>query len=80
MFALIEPRRRLIKSIFGEITDMTNEAQAMPLISIMWNAGAIVGPIIGGTLSTPAQQYPNSFVARVRLFQDYPYVHRILIC
>jgi len=52
----------------------------MPLLSIMWNVGSVVGPILGGFLSTPAQQYPNSFVARVRLFQDFPYVYRSLLC
>src|SRR5258708_7004593 len=50
----------------------------MPLASITWNVGCIVGPMLGGTLSTPAQQYPNSFIARVRLFQDYPYVGCVL--
>ena len=80
MCALTEPRHSVIKSIFGEITDSTNEAQAMPLINIMWNVGAIVGPILGGTLSAPAQQYPNSFLSRVRLFQNYPYVYCILQC
>lgn len=78
--ALTEPCCSVIKSILGEITNPTNEAQVMPLVSIMWNVGAIIGPILGGTLSTPAQQYPNSFVARVRLFQDYPYVYHRLLC
>ena len=74
LYALTEPRCSVIKSILGEITNPTNEAQVMPLISIMWNVGSIIGPILGGTLSTPAQQYPNSFLAHVQLFQDYPYV------
>ena len=69
----------VIQSIIGEITDATNEAQAMPLNSIVWNIGSIFGPMLGGILSTPARQYPNSFIARVRLFQDYPYVCRGLL-
>jgi len=74
--ALIETRRSVIQSMLGEITDATNEAQAMPLTSITWNIGCVIGPMLGGTLSTPAQQYPDSFIARVRLFRDYPYVYR----
>ena len=69
----------VIQSILGEITDATNEAQAMPLTSITWNIGCVIGPMLGGTLSTPAEQYPNSLIARVRLFQDYPYVRRSLL-
>jgi hypothetical protein len=52
----------------------------MPLTSIMWNVGCIVGLMLGGSLSTPARQYPNTFIARVRLFQDFPYVRRGLVC
>jgi len=77
--ALTEPGCSVIQSVLGEITDETNEAQAMPLTSITWNVGCIVGPMLGGILSTPARQYPNSFIARVRLFQDYPYVCRGLL-
>ena len=77
--ALTGPRCSVIQSMIGDLTDATNEARAIPLTSIMWNIGSIVGPMLGGILSSPARQYPNSFIARVQLFQDYPYVSRGLL-
>ncbi|KAG8923946.1 hypothetical protein FRC00_005673 [Tulasnella sp. 408] len=40
----------------GEITDKTNQAQGA-----FWCIGAIIGPLIGGTLSHPAERYPEVF-------------------
>ncbi|KAJ7098561.1 member of major facilitator superfamily multidrug-resistance, DHA1 sub-family [Mycena belliarum] len=63
----------VIKSMMGELTDETNIAQGMALMPVVWSTGAIVGPMIGGWLSSPAEQYPNSFFAHVQFFTDYPY-------
>ncbi|KAK7693338.1 hypothetical protein QCA50_002906 [Cerrena zonata] len=41
----------VIHSVLGEITDSTNQAIAFPIYGLCWPFGAIVGPLIGGTLS-----------------------------
>ena len=51
--ALTGPRCSVIQSMIGDLTDATNEARAIPLTSIMWNIGSIVGPMLGGILSSP---------------------------
>ncbi|KAG8914859.1 hypothetical protein FRC01_003887 [Tulasnella sp. 417] len=51
----------VIKSMVSDITDETNEGQALPLTSATFATGAIVGPLIGGLLSHPAERYPNVF-------------------
>lgn len=46
----------------------------MPLTSIFWSVGCIIGPIIGGTLSHPAEQWPLSPFNN-SWFRNYPCVH-----
>ncbi|KAG8991134.1 hypothetical protein FRB93_002914 [Tulasnella sp. JGI-2019a] len=51
----------VIKSMIGEITDDTNQARAYPLESVTWAVGCVLGPLIGGNLSHPAERYPSIF-------------------
>ncbi|KAG9001956.1 hypothetical protein FRB93_011928 [Tulasnella sp. JGI-2019a] len=51
----------VIESVLGEITDETNQAQAFPLAEVTWSIGCVVGPLIGGYLSHPAERYPDMF-------------------
>ncbi|KAJ7616315.1 MFS general substrate transporter [Mycena polygramma] len=62
----------VIKSMIGELTDSTNIAQGMALMPIVWSTGATVGPIIGGLLANPYDQFPNTF-GRFEFWQTYPY-------
>ncbi|KAG9049173.1 hypothetical protein FS837_010992 [Tulasnella sp. UAMH 9824] len=62
----------VVSSIIGEITDKTNQAQAFPLTGAFWCVGAIIGPLIGGTLSHPAERYPGVF-GNYDFLKDRPY-------
>lgn len=62
----------VMQSMIGELTDETNQARAFPLLSLCWNLGCIIGPLLGGTLSEPATRYPDTF-GRFQFFSDYPF-------
>jgi len=62
----------ILQSIVGEITDSTNFADAAAYLPMCYAIGSIIGPILGGYLSLPAQQYPNLF-GKSALFIEYPY-------
>ncbi|KAN0062047.1 hypothetical protein ACQY0O_006042 [Thecaphora frezii] len=51
----------IVKSVVGEITDHTNQARAFSFLPLVWSTGCFIGPLIGGYLSKPAQQYPAVF-------------------
>ncbi|KAL0577973.1 hypothetical protein V5O48_004009 [Marasmius crinis-equi] len=62
----------VIKSIVAEITDSTNIAQAYAFMPIAWSTGGVLGPIIGGALSRPADQFPGVF-GHSEFLKKYPY-------
>ncbi|KAG8919917.1 hypothetical protein FRC01_001039, partial [Tulasnella sp. 417] len=62
----------VVSSIIGEITDKTNQAQAFPLAGAFWYIGQILGPLIGGMLSHPAERYPGIF-GNYDFLKDRPY-------
>ncbi|KAF5327120.1 hypothetical protein D9619_004721 [Psilocybe cf. subviscida] len=61
----------VIKSTMGELTDTTNRADAFALMPAVWAFGATMGPLMGGTLARPADQFPEVFTAK--FWRDYPY-------
>lgn len=40
----------IIKSLLGEITDSSNQADAFTLVPATWALGTAVGPVLGGRL------------------------------
>ncbi|KAL1660901.1 major facilitator superfamily domain-containing protein [Schizophyllum commune] len=62
----------VIKSMMAEMTDETNIAVAYAYMPIAWSTGGTLGPIIGGALSHPAEQFPSIF-GRFQLLKEYPY-------
>ncbi|KAF9234231.1 MFS multidrug-resistance DHA1 sub-family [Melanogaster broomeanus] len=62
----------VIKSMMIEITDSTNLAQAYAYMPIAWSSGATLGPLVGGSLSRPADRFPNVF-GDWEFFKKYPY-------
>ncbi|KAF8879293.1 major facilitator superfamily multidrug-resistance, DHA1 sub-family [Gymnopilus junonius] len=60
------------KSIIAELTDSTNRGDAYAAMPIIWNTGVTIGPILGGTFSNPAKQWPNSF-GRIPYLRSHPY-------
>ncbi|KAI0928815.1 hypothetical protein AcW2_004698 [Taiwanofungus camphoratus] len=61
----------VIHSVLGELTDSTNQAIAFPIYGLFWPLGAIIGPLLGGTLSDPATKYPKYF--NYDFLKAYPY-------
>ncbi|KAJ9056615.1 hypothetical protein DSO57_1031170 [Entomophthora muscae] len=51
----------VIKSMVGEMTDRTNRADAFSYLSMMLGLGFIVGPIFGGFLTHPTENFPWLF-------------------
>ncbi|KAG0698313.1 major facilitator superfamily domain-containing protein [Suillus ampliporus] len=63
----------VIKSMVMDITDVTNMPKAYGYIPLPWMIGTIVGPLVGGSLSRPADRFPEIF-GRSELLKTYPYL------
>ncbi|KAJ2934959.1 hypothetical protein H1R20_g2101, partial [Candolleomyces eurysporus] len=61
----------VMKSAMGELTDPTNQARAFALMPVIWAAGGSLGPLVGGSLSRPADRFPELFGAQ--FWKEYPY-------
>ncbi|EMD38498.1 hypothetical protein CERSUDRAFT_113677 [Gelatoporia subvermispora B] len=61
----------VIHSVLGEITDSTNQAVAFPIYGLCWPLGAIIGPLLGGSFSDPAEKFPQWF--NYPFLRAYPY-------
>ncbi|KAF8125163.1 major facilitator superfamily domain-containing protein [Boletus edulis] len=59
-------------SILVEITDSSNQNIAVPIYSLAWSTGTVVGPLIGGTFANAATRYPKYF--SWPHFVDYPHL------
>jgi MFS family permease len=62
----------VIKSIVAEMTDETNRPEAFSYMGVMFGFGCILGPLLGGYLSKPAERYPDIF-GNITLLQKFPY-------
>ncbi|KAF8969114.1 member of major facilitator superfamily multidrug-resistance, DHA1 sub-family [Flammula alnicola] len=62
----------VIKSMMVELTDSTNISKAYAYMPIAWSTGGTLGPIIGGSLSRPADRFPNLF-GHNEFLKKYPY-------
>ncbi|KAF9219620.1 MFS general substrate transporter [Gyrodon lividus] len=61
----------VMKSMLGELTDSTNMAQGFALLPISWSLGITLGPVIGGTLSRPQDNFPHLFGSP--FWAEFPY-------
>ncbi|KIK98033.1 hypothetical protein PAXRUDRAFT_824358 [Paxillus rubicundulus Ve08.2h10] len=61
----------VMKSMLGELTDVTNRAQGFAFFPVIWSIGVVVGPVIGGSLSRPQDHFPRLFAGN--FWGDYPY-------
>ncbi|KAI0079970.1 MFS general substrate transporter [Panus rudis PR-1116 ss-1] len=61
----------VIHSVLAEITDATNQAIAFPIYGLCWPLGSIIGPLIGGSFSKPAEKFPAWF--SYDFLREYPY-------
>ncbi|EGF99271.1 uncharacterized protein MELLADRAFT_94763 [Melampsora larici-populina 98AG31] len=62
----------VLQSILVELTDETNHGSAVSLLPVCYAVGSIIGPIFGGFLAKPAQQFPSIFGNSTFLI-EYPY-------
>ncbi|KAG6906075.1 hypothetical protein DXG01_016039 [Tephrocybe rancida] len=58
---LLNGNSGVMKSVMGELTDPSNRAQGFSLMPAVWAAGATLGPLFGGTLAKPAENFPRLF-------------------
>ncbi|KAG8213658.1 MFS general substrate transporter [Butyriboletus roseoflavus] len=61
----------VMKSMLGELTDSTNRAQGFALLPIAWSLGMTLGPVIGGTLARPQDNFPRLFSSP--FWGEFPY-------
>ncbi|KAF5379817.1 hypothetical protein D9615_005697 [Tricholomella constricta] len=61
----------VMKSVMGELTDSSNRAEGFSLMPVVWAAGVTLGPLMGGSLSKPAERFPNVFGGN--FWKEYPY-------
>ncbi|KAG1768481.1 MFS multidrug-resistance DHA1 sub-family [Suillus occidentalis] len=63
----------VVNSMVIDITDETNMPKAYGYMPVPWMIGTIAGPLIGGSLSRPADGFPDIF-GRSELLKTYPYL------
>ncbi|GAA5986579.1 hypothetical protein JCM10908_003809 [Rhodotorula pacifica] len=68
----------VIKSMLGEVTDESNQARAFSFLPLAWSVGSVIGPLLGGYLSHPAERFPSLF-GHSAFFQANPYALPCLI-
>ncbi|KIJ14365.1 hypothetical protein PAXINDRAFT_12739 [Paxillus involutus ATCC 200175] len=70
----------VMKSMLGELTDVTNRAQGFAFLPVIWSTGGgdrVCGPVIGGSLSRPQDHFPRLFAGS--FWGDYPYFLQCLV-
>ncbi|KAL8594413.1 hypothetical protein ACOMHN_018121 [Nucella lapillus] len=67
------------KTVLYDVSDNTNQAFSMSILSIAWGLGLILGPTIGGYLALPATKYPSVFSPQ-GFFADYPFLLPSFCC
>ncbi|KAG2146255.1 major facilitator superfamily domain-containing protein [Suillus clintonianus] len=63
----------VVKNLLLDITDATNLPKAYGYMPISWMSASIIGPLAGGSLSRPADRFPEIF-GRSELLKTYPYL------
>jgi len=53
-----------------------SQAIILPIYALCWSLGTVVGPILGGTLSNPAEKFP---LLDIPLLRQYPYAMPCLV-
>ena len=61
-----------VRSMITENSTPKTQARAFSFFAVAGNLGIFIGPLIGGSLSNPADQYPSVF-GQVHLFKEFPY-------
>jgi hypothetical protein len=70
LWGLLNGNIGVAKTYLGEISDDSNAARGMALFGVIGGFGRTIGPIIGGFLSSPADNYP---IFKNTIFETFPY-------
>lgn len=62
----------IVRTMIAELSTKDTQALAYGWFAFVQNIGLFIGPLIGGVLADPAEQYPGVFKG-IRFFEDYPY-------
>jgi MFS family permease len=65
--------KAIFNSVVAEITDTTNIARAYGILPLSWTGGGTIGPLIGGSLAHPVENYPALFGSS-DLLKYHPYL------
>ncbi|KAJ7671506.1 major facilitator superfamily domain-containing protein [Mycena polygramma] len=68
---LLNGNTGVMKSALGDLTDSSNRAKGFAYVPLIWATGASLGPLIGGTLSTPQDRFPMVFGGK--FWAEFPY-------
>ncbi|TKX20811.1 efflux pump-like protein [Elsinoe australis] len=61
-----------IRAMFSEVSTPKTQVRAFSRFAVSGSVGTLLGPLIGGALSEPVEQYPALFGGN-ELFTKYPY-------
>ncbi|KAK6540867.1 hypothetical protein TWF694_008250 [Orbilia ellipsospora] len=61
-----------IRTMISEHSTVKTQARAFSIFAFSGNLGILFGPLIGGVLANPAEQYPSIFKG-IPFFERYPY-------
>jgi MFS family permease len=70
----------LTKTVLSDITTDESSASSYAVIGLASGLGRVFAPALGGMLAEPAKKYPDSWIGKVTLFQDYPFLLPGLVC
>jgi MFS family permease len=68
---LLNSNASVISTMFGELSNLSNQSFLFSLMPIFWGLGAVIGPIIGGGLVYPVEKLPVLF-GENELFKRFP--------
>ena len=74
---LVNGNMPLVKAYLATITDGSNQAKGMSVLSFSWGIGGLLAPAVGGLLATPLAQYPGLFSegsSAAGTFAAFPYL------
>ncbi|WVW82461.1 hypothetical protein I302_104471 [Kwoniella bestiolae CBS 10118] len=69
----------VIRTLFTENCDSSNQATAFAYFAFAANMGAVLGPTLGGYFAEPAKQWPKVF-GNIHLFVQFPYALPCIVC
>lgn len=71
MWGALNGNLGVCKTYLSEILDDRHSAEGMAMFGVIGGVGRILGPIIGGYLSMPAESYPKIFKGTI--FETFPF-------